>query len=360
MIRVSSSSVGEHELKKIKSSFDNQWLGIGSKCGEFENLMSDKIGQPFALVDNCSNGLYMALKLLDLPTGSEVIVPSITWHSCVNAIILAGFKPVFADVHYDTCNVTTDTIANVTTDNTMAVIVLHYAGLPAIVETDFTWTISDSAHAIDTYVGNTHISKFSDIAVFSFDHVKNISCGELGGISSDDSDLIARAKVMRTGGMRKNNPDKWWEFDLDCIEHKFVPNDITASIAIAQLGKLDAMQLERKLIWNIYNEELADIDWLITPPGIPNSIKHSYFTYFIKVINGKRNELARYLLDNGIYTTVRFPALHLIKAFGSKQKLPVAEQLNEQLLCLPLHPNLTDDELTYIIETIKAYGKLHN
>ena len=119
--------------------------------------------------------------------------------------------------------------------------------------------------------------------------------------------------------------------------------------------KLEKLQARRKEVWDIYQKELR-LSWLALPPEIPGHVSHSYFTYFIKVLNGKRDGLARYLLDNGIYTTVRYEPLHLYKQFGKYRKLPVAERLNEELLNLPLHPNLSDRDVEYIIEKIKGFN----
>ena len=358
MINVFGSCVGSEELAEIKSCIDNQWLGMGKKTETFEKMMAEKLGvADFTAVDSCSNALYMAVKLLNLKPLSEVIVPTINWVSGAIAVVLAGCVPVFADVDYETCNVTEGNIHDVLTRNTKAVMTVHYAGLPCNVRylgSEFP-IIADCAHAIDSsYI-------LGDISVFSFNSVKNIACGELGGICSHNKDYSKRMREMRYCGLVKSGlqasteKKRWWEYELKEPFIKMLPNDITASIGIAQLNKLDKLQARRKEVWDIYQKELK-LSWLALPPEIPGNIKHSYFTYFIKVLNGKRDGLARYLLDNGIYTTVRYEPLHLYKQFGKYRKLPVAEKLNEELLNLPLHPNLTDSEIEYIIGKIKEFN----
>jgi dTDP-4-amino-4,6-dideoxygalactose transaminase len=361
MINVFGSCVGAEELAEIKISLDNQWLGMGAKVKLLEEMLADKLAvKDFTLIDNCSNGLYMALDILDLPKHSEVIVPANTWVSCGNAVLLAGYKPVFADVDYDTCNVTHKSIDDVTTDNTKAVMVVHYAGLPAIIKSHLP-IVSDAAHAVDSTYNDMSIPYYSTVTVFSFDSMKNIACGELGGITAipkyqGKTKTQRYCGIVKSGLMACTDKTRWWEYDLGNPFIKMLPNDITASIGIAQLRKLDKLQAVRKHIWDSYQEQLKEVTWLKLPPEIPKNVKHSYFTYFIKVINGKRDELARHLLNKGIYTTVRYEPLHLYKAFGSRQKLATAELLNEQLLNLPLHPNLTNDQLHYIIDTIKAFN----
>ncbi len=362
MINVFGSCVGAEELAEIKSSLDEQWLGMGKKVQILEKLLADKFDlKDFTLVDNASNALLMALELLNLSKRDEVILPSITWISCANAVKLAGYVPVFADVDYETVNVTTGTINAVMTDKTKAVMVVHYAGLPAHVFTKLP-VIADAAHAVDTYLNEIPINKYYTISVYSFDSMKNIACGELGGICSNNLKYQEKTKrlrycgILKSGLQARTDKDRWWEYDVDEPFIKMLPNDISASIGIAQFRKLDNLQAKRKAIWDKYQNELASVSWLITPPAIPINIKHSYFTYFIKVLNGKRDLLARYLLDKGIYTTVRYQPLHLYSAYGSRQKLEVAELLNEQLLNLPLHPNLSDDDVDYIIDCIKKFN----
>ena len=361
MINVFGSCVGQEELDEIKTSIDNQWLGLGKKVETLERMLADKYNlKDFTLIDNCSNGLYMALEILDLPKNAEVIVPANTWISCANAVLLAGYKPVFADADYDTCNVTTKTVLDVMTNNTKAVMIVHYAGLPAYVKTNVP-IVSDCAHAADTLLNDIPLALLNTISVYSFDSMKNIAAGELGGICSTVQKYMDKTKrlrycgILKSGLQAKTDKDRWWEYEVEEPFIKMLPNDITASIAIAQLKKLDILQARRKFIWDTYQSQLSDISWIVRPPVIPRNVRHSYFTYFIKVINGKRDKLARYLLDKGIYTTVRYEPLHLYKAFGSRQKLEVAELLNEQLLNLPLHPNINNDQLQYIITSIKEF-----
>jgi aminotransferase len=361
MINVFGSLVGKEELAEIKDCIDNQWLGIGPKTTLFEKMMSNKIGNSFIALDSGSNALYMAVTALNLPKNSDVIVPALTWVSCANAVILAGHRPVFADVDYNNINVTNETLDKVKTRRTKAAMVVHYGGLPVIAGIDVP-VIGDCAHAVDTYILNTHIAKFNDINIFSFDSIKNIACGELGGISSDNEDYSKCFKQLRYCGLIKSglqastDKERWWEYELTIPYPKMLPSDLSCAVGIAQLNKLDKLQRRRKDIWGVYQEQLKEINWLITPPEFSDCVRHSYFTYFIKVINGKRDQLARYLLDNGIYTTVRYEPLHLYKQFGQVRKhLPVAELLNEQLLNLPLHPNLSDKDLNFIIDKIKRF-----
>jgi aminotransferase len=362
MINVFGSYVGSEELAEIKDCIDNQWLGMGKKTDIFEKMMASKLGlKDFIATDNCSNALYMAVKLLNLPKGSHVIVPTINWISGAIAVLLAGCTPVFADCDYETLNVTQETLYTASTRKTKALMIMHYAGYPIDYFDTNLPIIADCAHAVDSNIDDSQLGILGDIAVFSFNSIKNVACGELGGICSIHDRYSVRAKEMRYCGLVKSglqastDKDRWWEYELKEPFIKMLPNDITASIGIAQLKKLDKLQARRKEIWDIYQSQLR-LSWIDLPVDVPHGWKHSYFTYAIKILNGKRDELARYLLDNGIYTTVRYEPLHLYKQFGKQKRLPVAEELNETLLNIPLHPNLSNKDLEYVIEKIKQFN----
>jgi len=188
MISVFGSKVGEEEIAEIRTSIENQWLGIGPKTKLFEEKMAKRLNfKDFVLLDSGSNSLYMALKLLNLPEGSEVVLPAFTWISCATVIVLSGLKPVFCDVDLITQNVTAETIEPALTKKTKAIMVVHYAGKPvkmAPIKEFGIPIIEDAAHAIDSKIGDVYCGGIGDIGAFSFDGVKNLAIGEAGGITA--------------------------------------------------------------------------------------------------------------------------------------------------------------------------------
>lgn len=367
MISVFGSKVGEEELNEIRDSIDNQWLGMGEKVERFEEEFSLWRGlDHFLLVDSGSNALYMAVVLLDLPVGSEIILPSFTWVSCAQAIILAGHKPVFCDVDPDTCNVTVETVKRCIGPDTGAIMVVHYAGKPVdmapVMDLGYP-VIEDAAHAVDSMYYGTPCGGIADIGIFSFDAVKNLTTGEGGGITMKDPQLYQRAKNLRYCGIGKSgfqasqnksgDRSRWWEYNIAEVFIKMLPTDLAAGIGLAQLKKIEKLQHYRQKIWNRYQEEFSQTDWILQPadPG-PNE-KHSYFTYLIRI--PERDQLAGYLFDKGIYTTLRYHPLHLNHGYASDAKLPVSEDLNRNGLNIPLHPNLTEANLEHIINSIKSF-----
>ncbi len=371
MISVFGSKVGNEELEEIRTSIENQWMGIGPKTKLFEKRFSERLGLgDFVMLDSGSNSLYLAMKLLDLPAGSEVILPTFTWISCATAIVLNNCKPMFADIDLKSQNITADTIAPRITSKTKAIMVVHYAGKPVkldeIKELNFS-IIEDAAHSVDSKIGEKYCGSIGDVGIYSFDGVKNLAIGEAGGITSNNNELMKKAKALRYCGIEKSGFEasvtkkRWWEYNVVDFFPKMIPDDISASIGLAQLKKLDELQKYRRYIWNIYQDEFSRTQWLNIPEDVDKNEKHSYFTYFIRLNNDKRDDLAHYLYEKGIYTTLRYQPLHMIPIYNSTHlKLKNSEILNETGLNIPIHPNLSEDDVGYIIKKIKEFGSKYH
>jgi len=369
MISVFGSKVGQEEIAEVSESINKQWMGMGPKVKKFEETYKQRTGlENFIMVDSGSNALYLAIELLDLPKGSEIIVPSFTWVSCAQAVLLAGHKPVFADVDLDTMNITAQTAKDQITEKTGAIMVVHYAGLPVEMDEIIALglpIIEDAAHAVDSYYKGKICGGIADVGIYSFDAVKNLAVGEGGGVTAKSKDMIERATRLRYCGIGKSGFEastggkkRWWEYGITEAHIKMNPSDIAGAIGVAQLGKLDDLQGYRKEIWDRYQEAFKDIDWLKLPVEASNGDKHSYFTYAIRVTNGRRDELAHYLLDKGIYTTLRYHPLHLNELYEQMDKrLPNSEQLNEEALSIPLHPNMNWDDVEKIISEIIKFQR---
>ena len=368
MISVFGSFVGDEEIANVVACMQSQWMGFGKNVESFERKYQEKYRLPsFAMVDSGSNALYMAVALLDLPPGSEIIVPSFTWVSCAQAVILAGHRPVFCDVDLTTMNVRSEDIAARITSKTGAVMVVHYAGLAVDMDPILALgypVIEDAAHAVDSTYKGRPCGAIGDVGIFSYDAVKNLTVGEGGGITALDPARIERAKVMRYCGIGKSGfdaavssaggKDRWWEYNIQEPFIKMLPTNIAGAIGLAQLERIDALQMRRKEIWEIYQRELAHVPGLITPPDAPDEDRHSYFTYCIRV--PRRDDLAYYLLDNQIYTTLRYHPLHLNSLYSQTDvQLPNSEQLNDEALSIPLHPRMTMGDVEKVVMTIKSF-----
>lgn len=368
MISVFGSLVGDDEIANVVACMKSQWMGFGKQVDQFEQKYQAKYGMStFAMVDSGSNALFMAVSLLDLPPSSEVIVPSFTWVSCAQAVLLAGHKPVFCDVDLRTMNVRAEDIKAHVTDKTAAVMVVHYAGLAVDMEPILALgypVIEDAAHAVDSTYRGQPCGAIGDVGIFSYDAVKNLTVGEGGGITARNPARIERAKVMRYCGIGKSGFDaavssgggkaRWWEYNIREPFIKMLPTNLAANIGLAQLDRIDALQARRKEIWDIYQHELAQVPGLITPPEAPAGDRHSYFTYCIRV--PRRDDLAYFLLENQIYTTLRYHPLHLNPLYGQMGvRLHNCEQLNEDALSIPIHPRMSEGDVEKVVEKIRAF-----
>jgi aminotransferase len=364
VIPVFGSCVGKEELEEISSSLENQWMGLGPKVKRFEQNLAERLGLPeLLMVDSGSNALYLALRILDLPPGSEVIMPALTWIACAQVVLINRCRPVFCDVDLETHNVTAETIEPHITSKTAAIMPVHFAGKPArigpILDLGLP-IIEDAAHAVDSKIGSQYCGSIGTVGVYSFDAVKNLATPEGGGLTASDPDLRKKARLLRYCGIDKSGfeasatRDRWWEYHVAGVCVKLLPNDINASVGLAQLRKLDTHQAYRKRIWEHYQQEFTDLEWLVRPSDPEADEQHSYFTYNVRFTDGKRDRHAKALLDQGIFTTMRYQPLHLYPIYESNAKLPICEKLNEESLCLPLHPRLSDRDVEQIVTAVKG------
>ena len=367
MITVFGSYVGDKEIESVADSMRKQWMGMGPKVAQFEQELKQRLNlDNFTMVDSGSNALYLALTLMELPRGSEVIVPTFTWVSCAQAVLLAGLKPVFCDVDLNSMNVTKETVKAKVTENTSAIMAVHYAGLPVDMDSLKELglpILEDAAHAVDSYYKGQACGGIGDAGIYSFDAVKNLAVGEGGGVTVKSITAAERARKLRYCGIGKSGfeasthgKDRWWEYSIEEAFIKMNPSDIAGAIAIEQLKRLDELQEKRKTYWDMYQTAFASVNEVITPVEANSGDKHSYFTYCIRV--PKRDALAKYLMDNQIYTTLRYHPLHLNPIYKQMDvTLPNSEQLNEEALSIPLHPNMSIDDVNKVINAIVEFYK---
>lgn len=365
VIGVFGARLGDEEVAATEASIRSGWMGMGARVEEFEAALAAHLGAPLVMVDSGTNALLVAVTLLDLPPGSEVVVPALTWVGCANAVVLAGHRPVFADVDADSHNITARHVEEVRTERTAAVMVVHYAGKPAPVPEIATLglpIIEDAAHAIDSSLDGRPCGTMGDAGTYSFGAVKNLATPDGGGVTSPDPERLERARQLRYCGIGQSgfarsggSAGRWWELPAGEVFPRCLPNDISASIGVVQLRRLAANQARRHEIWQHYQRAFAEVDWLQRPLDAGPGERHSWFTYLVTVLDDRRDRLARRLLERDIYTTLRYHPLHLSGTFGPPARpLPASERLAAQGLNLPLHPALSDADVDRVIDVVKA------
>jgi aminotransferase len=371
MLPIYSNSLGDEELEAVSRVFASKWLGMGPECSAFEVELGEYWGVPNVLLFNSATAaLFISLKALGIGPGDEVICSTINFLGCANAILNVGAKPVFADVDPEGFNIRPEEIIRLKTNKTRAVMILHYGGHPADIDTIKSACgpniklIEDAANAIASRRSGAACGTLGDAGVFSFDAMKMLVMGDGGALVLKDPDAFARAKAWRYLGFPdkvrsgvdslKQGDQRWWEFEVNVPAGRYISNDILAAIGRVQLRKLPGFIARRKQIWEKYQAGFTEVLGLQIPPEPSNGSTSSYYIYWIGV-PGLRDNLARHLVAQGIYCTFRYFPLHRIPLYGNQEKLPVADEMNESILNLPIHQNLSDEDVDFIITKVREF-----
>lgn len=371
MINVFQPSLGEEEIAAIRQVFKENWPGRGLRAEHFEQAFADYLDTAAAhmiSITSCTEGLFYAIKALNLHEGDEVILPSCGFIGMANAVMENHCKPVFCDVDPRTLNPTAEMIEAEITKRTGAIMILHYGGVPPdmpalvdLADRRGLWLVEDCAISEATRYDGKACGTFGHIGVWSFDAMKSISTGDGGMLWFRNYEHIRNAKVElylgmtdQSGYITSPNRPRWWEFDMIMPGRRSLMNDLTACIGIEQLKKLPAATIRRRSIHDKYNHELVGLDWLKMPPPFASKVESSYAFYWIQC--GRRDELANYLKKNGVYTTFRYWPLHQIPIYGHRGKpLPGTGQAAQQTLLLPLHQGLSDADVGQVIELVRKF-----
>ena len=377
MINVFQPSVGQEELDAVGRVFERSWLGPGRECEEFEHEFADYLhmyAENLVLVNSCTSAIYLGLRALGVGPRDEVILPTIHFIGALNAILELGAIPILADVDTRTLNILPDEIERLISPRTKAVFVLHYGGHPCDVaaireilgntDHDIFW-IEDAAGAVASkYCGNA-CGTLGDLGVWSLDSMKMLMMGDGGFLWALDSGVAERVRRLRNLGLSRYSgmsamnamQSRWWEFEVVEPSGLFLSNDLQAAIGREQLRKVADFLARRCMVWNIYDERLSEAPITLPPiPGLASGdTAGSYYLYWIQTKTGyDRDNLARHLLEAGIYTTFRYWPLH--RAYPSLDRdFANADRVAAITLNLPCHNGLTDDNVNYICDKILEY-----
>lgn len=375
MINVFQPSLGVEELEAVRRVFQSNWLGKGKLTESFEEAFAAHLGVPrehLRSTNSCSEGLFLSLKLIGAGPGDEIVMPSISFVASANAAVERGAKPVFCDVDPRTLNATAETIEAVLSPRTKAVLLIHYGGLPAEMDSILDLLrprgiqiIEDSACSVASAYKGRACGTLGDIGVWSFDPAKVLVTGDGGMVYARDPEMAHRVELELYLGLGSQSgfsnavSSRWWEFDVTCAGRRGITNDICSAIGLEQLKKLGAFLDRRAEIDRIYRRELAGLDWLALPPDVPEDCRTSYYFHWIQVTGeGRRDRLAKHLRDKGIYTTFRYYPLHRVAFYKhASGRLPCADQAAEETLLLPIHQALTDSEVELILDAIRCFSE---
>ena len=373
MINVMQPTLGKEELNRISEVFDSNWIGKGGLVTEFEEKYAAHIGStPKNVLSTncCSEGLFSSMHLLDIKQGDEVICPTISFVGAGNAVCANGSKLVLCDVDKRTLNLRAEDVEKVITSKTKALLLLHFGGIPCEMDDIMSLcnskgikVIEDCAAGVCSKYKGKALGTFGDMGMWSFDAMKILVCGDGAMLHFNDPELREKAEKYLYFGLETKSgyenavAQKWWEFDISCFGHRAIMNNVTAAMALEQLKKLPEFMSKRAAVHKFYDENLKNITWLLTPEPMPQGWETSYYFYHIQILNGKRDQLATYLRENGVYTTYRYFPLHRVPAYGVTGSFPNADYATDNTLCLPLHQSLTKSDIEFIVSKIKEFGE---
>ena len=366
MLPVFKPCTGQEEADAVAEVLKSGWIGLGPKTAEFETKFAEYLGAPYCVgLNSATAALDLATLLAGVGPGDEVIVPTITFVSTAHAVMYRGARVVFADVDRETLNISFADVERKLSPKTKAIIPVHYAGRPVDVRRleqvvgDRVQIIEDCAHAAGASYYGKRVGSEGHISCFSFHAVKNLAMGDGGAIVSHREKDYDRAKRLRWLGIDKDtwtrsdaNKKYWWQYAVPEIGYKCHLNDIAAAIGLVQLKKLDKMNDRRREIVRMYNETLRTV--VECPPDDTPEFRSSWHIYCVKA--RKRDDLATYMVANGVNTGVHYYPIHLYDTcYGTQAELPVAETEMKRIMSLPIFPDMTDDQVTQVSDLIKKF-----
>ncbi|MFH1790774.1 MAG: DegT/DnrJ/EryC1/StrS family aminotransferase [Candidatus Omnitrophota bacterium] len=368
MIQVAKPLIGQAELENIRPVLESGWLGMGQNVFEFENLLKKMFNRKHAIAVNTGTAaIHIALASLGIGRGDEVIVPSQTFAGTIQPILLCGAKPVFCDIGLDDLNMDVGHMKKLITGKTKVILPVHYGGSPCrmdeilkIARKRGIHVVEDAAHAFGSSYKGRLVGSFGDITCFSFDPIKNITCGEGGVVILDDEKTAQTVIMKRILGIDKDTWNRYkhqrsWFYEVRTTGFRYHMSNISAAIGLVQLGKFAEMAATRRGIARFYDAEFAGLDSV-------KSLNHDYdaivpFNYTIMAED--RDNLMDHLNKKGVGTVINYIPNHIQPLFrGRKTKLPNTDLSYKKIVSIPLHAALTMDDARFVARAIKEfYGK---
>jgi dTDP-4-amino-4,6-dideoxygalactose transaminase len=335
-------------------------------------FLEQHFGVPRALLTtSCTHALEMSAILLNVSEGDEVIVPSFTFVSTVNAFVLRGATPVFADVRPDTLNIDEAQLPRLITPRTKAIVPVHYAGVGCEMDAILALSrehgiavVEDNAHGLFARYKGRYLGTFGCLATQSFHETKNVICGEGGALLVNDPVLADRAEILREKGTNRSRffrgqVDKYTWVD---VGSSYLPSDMLAAYLFAQLQEAEAIQRKRRTIWERYwsGLDLWAKEAGVRLPVIPDHCEQAYHMFYLLLPNlAARQAFIEHLKSRGILSVFHYIPLHLSemgrKFGGSENQCPVTESISDRLVRLPFFNDLSEREQNEVIDAVLSF-----
>ena len=373
-IRLFKPSVGQKELENIKDSFERSWIGLGPKVSEFEKVWAKHVGAEIAIgVNSATAALHLALAAFNFPEGKKVLIPSLTFAATASAVLYNRLIPVFVDSDPVTLSMDLTDLAAKYDQDCVAVIPVHYTGHPVPMDILMDWAnhrnlkvIEDCAHTTGADYKGKKLGTWGHIGCYSFEEKKLMTTGDGGMMVSNDPDILKHTKAHRWVGIDKDN---WktaqsytdankdamhWFYEINVLGYKYNMNDLSASIGLAQFERLPTMNAHRSAVIRQYLDGLKEIE-CVTPLLPFDPEQYIYQMFGIRA--DKRDELMIYLKSKGIATGCHYTPLSqqpLFKEWG--RNCPYIEKEHNRFITLPLHAELTSEEIDYILSHLETFN----
>jgi dTDP-4-amino-4,6-dideoxygalactose transaminase len=367
-------SIGADEKAEILACLDSGWLGSGPRVAELERRLGAYLGAPSAVaVSSGSAALHLALRVLDLPPGAEVITTAMTFCATANAVVHAGCEPVFADCDRDTMNIDVEDVRRKITPRTRAILPVHFAGRPCdmaalgrVAAEHGLALVEDAAHALEATVDGRHCGTFGDFGCFSFYVTKSLTTVEGGLVVARAARAADRIKTLALHGM---NADAWRRFSDDGFRHyevvepgfKYNLTDLAAAIGLHQLDGVETRWRRRQELWRFYDAELAGLPLRLPAPPAPGT-RHALHLYTCIVddarTNVTRDEVMARLHALRIGAGVHYRPVHehpwYRHTYGARTgRLPNAEWVGARVFSLPLTGSMTDEDAADVVRALR-------
>lgn len=358
----------EAEENAVLDTIRSKWISTGPKTSEFENKFASMLKVDHAVaLSNCTVALHLALKVLGIKDGDEVICPSLTFVATVNSIRYLNAIPVFADIKsYDDLTIDPVDIERKVTSKTKAIVVMHYGGFACDMKAILTIAkmhnlkvVEDACHGpLSEYKGKK-LGTIGDVGCFSFFSNKNISTGEGGMIVSDNPEVSERVKLLRSHGMTSLSYERSkghsTTYDVIDLGYNYRMDDIRSSIGVVQLDKLENDLKKRAEVRAMYVEAFGKNENLIIPFKDYKNFSSNYiFPVVLKNSNrNKRDEVRNKLGEAGVQTSVHYPAVHRFSIYKDYFiDLPNTDYVADNLITLPMYSSLNPQQVKLITDSL--------
>jgi dTDP-4-amino-4,6-dideoxygalactose transaminase len=361
---------GKEERAAVIETLESKWLSMGPKCVELEEQFAAMCDTKRGVtVTNCTAALHLALMAMDIKEGDEVIVPSLTFVATANCVRYVGATPVFADItSLEDLTISVGDVANKITAKTKAIIPMHFAGYPAdmdkimeLAKQHDLKVIEDACHGpLSEYKGRK-LGSIGDVGCFSFFSNKNISTGEGGMLITNNNDIADRIKLLRSHGMTTMSYQRAsghaTTYDVVDSGYNYRMDDLRASIGLVQINKLKADLEKRAQVRTWYLEELEELSGIVIPFQNCSSFSSNYVMPIILKDSTaeKRDNLRDVLHEDGIQTSVHYPAVHRFSVFEkyNTEGLKLTEYVSDNEVTLPMYSSLQREDVKFVVAKLK-------